>query len=62
MRIRRRVRPKHGQFALNELACAYPGDDVDDLGRALSLATYNYMLGRGLDLPAAFWLKETRLR
>ena len=60
MRIKRPARPKHGHFALNELACAYPGDDVDGLGRALSLATYNYMLGRGLDLPVEFWLKQGR--
>ena len=33
----------HGRFALND--------------KALSLATYNYMLGRGLDMPAKVWFK-----
>ncbi len=48
--------PRHGRFALNEIPYAYVGGKAgEEIGKALSLATYNYMLGRGLDLPAKSW-------
>ena len=48
--------PRHGRFALNEIPYEYAGGKAGEkTGRALSLATYNYMLGRGLDLPAKSW-------
>lgn len=52
--------PPHGRFALNEISYAQKkrNDDLPAIGRSLSLATYNYMLGRGLDLPADFWFKQ----
>ena len=33
------------------------GKAGEEIGKALSLATYNYMLGRGLDMPAKVWFK-----
>ena len=55
------VEPRHGRFALNEIGYAYPGGKAGaEIGKALSLATYNYMLGRGLDLPAKAWFAAAR--
>jgi hypothetical protein len=48
----------HGRFALNEIPYSYAGGKAgEEIGKALSLATYNYMLGRGLDMPAKVWFK-----
>ena len=52
------AKPRHGVFALNELSFEMPGDDPAVLGDGLYLATYNYMLGRGLDLPVEFWFSR----
>ncbi len=54
----RTAKPRHGRFALNEIPYTYAGGKVgEEIGKALSLATYNYMLGRGLDMPAKVWFK-----
>ncbi len=51
--------PPGRRFALNEIPYREPGaPDLDRLGRGLSLATYNYMRGQGLDLPVEFWFRE----
>lgn len=52
--------PRHGRFALNEIGFSGRGAGAGDaeIGEALSLATYNYMLGRGLDLPGKSWFKR----
>ncbi len=48
-------------FAVNEIPFEEPGaPDWDRIGRALSLAMYNYQQGRGLDRPAAYWLRAAR--
>ena len=47
------------RFALNEIS--YHEDkapDWDSIGRILKAALYNYMLGRGLDMPARQWFKH----
>lgn len=51
---------KHGRFALNEITFDKPCSEArgDGVGRALSLAVYNYMLGRGYDLPGKFWFEN----
>lgn len=55
--------PPHGRFALNEIPFEMKGGSRgDDIGKALSLAVYNYMLGRGLDLPASFWFGKRNPR
>ena len=52
----RPAKPRHGRFALNEIPYTYAGGKAGEkIGKALSLATYNYMLGRGLDMPAKVW-------
>ncbi len=49
---------KGPRFALNELLFEEPGaPDWERIGKALSAAVYNYMLGLGLDLPVRKWLK-----
>ncbi len=46
------------QFARNEIAYREPvAPDLDRLGRGLSLATYNYMRGQGLDWPVREWFR-----
>jgi len=51
-------RPKR-LFARNEIPFEEDGaPDWDRIGRALSLAMYNYQEGRGLDRPAAYWLRR----
>ena len=46
------------RFARNEIAYREPGaPDLDRLGRGLSLATYNYMRGQGLDWPVREWFR-----
>ena len=46
-------------FALNEIGYDEPGaPDHAALGKGLSLAVYNYMQGRGLDLPISFWFQK----
>ena len=54
--------PRGGRFALNEIPyeATGPARAATDLGPGLSLATYNYMLGRGLDLPVSFWFRRRR--
>ena len=54
--------PRTGRFALNEIPYEARGAAraATDLGPGLALATYNYMLGRGLDLPVSFWFRKTR--
>ncbi len=47
------------RFALNEISYREPkAPDHASLGEGLSLAVYNYMQGRGLDLPASFWFRK----
>lgn len=60
MSIQPPTHPRNGVFALNELSYDMPGDDPATLGDGLYLATYNYMLGRGLDLPVDFWFRKKR--
>jgi hypothetical protein len=61
MRIRRSRLLPGRTFARNELAYEIlPGFGADAqalqmLGHGLRLATYNYMLGQGLDEPLALW-------
>ena len=51
--------PPGRRFALNEIPYREKdAPDLDRLGRGLSLATYNYMRGQGLDLPVEFWFRE----
>lgn len=53
--------PKNGRFALNEIPYEVEGGRADNqIGEALSLATYNYMIGRGLELPAKFWFDRRK--
>lgn len=53
------VEPKDGRFALNEIPYEFEGARTEpQIGEALSLATYNYMIGRGLELPAKFWFSK----
>ena len=53
--------PKNGRFALNEIPYEVEGGRADNqIGEALSLATYNYMTGRGLELPAKFWFDRRK--
>ncbi|MBP5321341.1 MAG: radical SAM protein [Kiritimatiellae bacterium] len=48
--------PAGPRFALNEIPYEEPGaPDHARLGRGLALAVYNYMQGRGLDLPVSRW-------
>ncbi len=47
------------RFARNEIPYAEPdAPDWDALGEGLRRATYNYMLGRGLDLPVSRWMRR----
>jgi radical SAM superfamily enzyme YgiQ (UPF0313 family) len=61
IRIRRSRPVLQRTFARNELAYEIlPGFGADEqslqmLGRGLRVATYNYMLGQGLDEPLALW-------
>jgi hypothetical protein len=49
-------------FALNEVPYAEASaPDWDSIGRALKLALYNYMEGRGLSKSAAFWFNAVKL-
>lgn len=51
---------QHPRFALNELNYSEPGaPDHAKFGPALSLAVYNYMQGKGLDLPVSFWFQQS---
>ncbi len=53
--------PEPSTFALNEIPFAAEFDhDLEAVGAALKRATYNFMLGIGLDLPASQWL-ETKV-
>ena len=46
------------RFARNEIPYEEPGaPDWNRLGGGLRLATYNYMLGRGLDWPVGRWFR-----
>jgi hypothetical protein len=48
--------PEPSSFALNEIPFFAEFDhDLESVGQALRAATYNYMLGIGLDLPVAQW-------
>ena len=48
--------PEKPRFALNEIPFREPGaPDWDRIGKALELALYNYVEGRGLSKPASFW-------
>jgi len=54
--------PPKGQrlFAQNEIPFVEPGaPDWDRIGRALKLALYNFMQGRGLAKSIAFWFTAT---
>ncbi|MBQ7652722.1 MAG: radical SAM protein [Victivallales bacterium] len=52
------IKHKGPRFALNELPFEEPGaPDWEHIGKALSAAVYNYMLGLGLDMPIRKWLK-----
>ena len=49
-------RPRGRTFAVNEIPFREPGaPDWDRLGKALTLALYNYMRGAGLSKPLSFW-------
>ena len=49
------------RFALNEIAYhEEKAPDWDAIGQILKTALYNYMLGRGLDMPAKQWFKHER--
>ena len=62
IRIVEPPRPKR-LFARNEIPFEEPGaPDWDRIGRALSLAVYNFQEGRGLDRPAAYWLRASSRR
>lgn len=56
--------PICGRFAHNEIKYTEKINGVpskkslDKIGKALHLATYNFMQGRGLDLPVSFWFKN----
>ncbi|MCR5413989.1 MAG: radical SAM protein [Kiritimatiellae bacterium] len=53
-------RPKR-LFCRNEVPFTESGaPDWDEAGRALDLALYNYMEGRGLDKDVGFWLRAVR--
>ena len=53
--------PRRRLFARNEIAFEEPGaPDWDRIGRALSLAMYNYQEGRGLDKSAAYWKRKAK--
>ena len=50
-------------FARNEIAYEEPGaPDHAALGEGLRVATFNYMRGAGLDLPASAWFAPPRRR
>ncbi len=50
--------PEPSTFALNEIPFAAEFDhDLEAVGQALKRATYNFMLGTGLDLPVFQWLE-----
>ncbi len=54
------VKHKGPRFALNELPFEEPeAPDWERIGKALSAAVYNYMLGLGLDWPVRKWLRIT---
>ena len=47
------------RFALNEIAYhEAKAPDWDAIGKILKIALYNYMQGRGLDMPARQWFKR----
>ena len=51
------------RFALNEIGFREPhAPDHKKLGKGLALAVYNYMQGKGLDLPVDFWFQTGRGR
>lgn len=53
--------PVQPRFALNEIGYDEPGaPDHARLGKGLALAVYNYMQGRGLDLPVSRWFEDVR--
>jgi len=50
--------PEPSSFALNEIPFAAEFDhNLEAVGQALKAATYNYMLGTGLDLPVFQWME-----
>ena len=52
--------PVESAFARNEISFDTPFDhDPDEIGRILDRATYNYMLGLGLDRPARTWIADS---
>jgi hypothetical protein len=53
--------PEHS-FAFNEIPFSSSFDhDLDAVGSILKTATYNYMLGLALDLPASHFLAENKM-
>ncbi|MDZ8120095.1 B12-binding domain-containing radical SAM protein [Pontiella agarivorans] len=49
-------------FALNEIPFDASFDhDLDDMGEMLKRATYNYMLGLGLEMPVDTWWPEQKI-
>lgn len=56
-----RQREHYNKFCNNEVPFEADFDyDLDAVGDALRIATYNYMNGLGLDRPAAKWFKKVR--
>ena len=52
-------RKKGRTFAVNEIPFDEPGaPDWERIGETLRLAMYNFMEGRGLDRPAAWWARK----
>lgn len=54
-----KLKISEARFALNEIPYhEAKAPDWDAIGKRLKTALYNYMLGRGLDMPARQWFKS----
>ena len=63
IRVPEGIPPAKGLFACNEIPYAEPGaPDWTRIGRALRLALYNFMQGRGLRKSIDFWFDAARSR
>ena len=47
--------PRHEGFARNDLQFSQDSEELDAYGRGLNTALYNYMRGKGLELPLKHW-------
>ena len=63
IKIERQRTRKGRVFRRNEIGFSEPGSpDWDRIGKALSLAMYNYVEGRGLDKDVGFWKRAADRR